>query len=130
MTNPTNDRGSSWVTDPLNHLGYGPFPVTVTTWIITFFIGDPYKPSFTTVTGRGPHPMYIQKRWVGLEKCPLSELNDHDLQLSFASRFGPSRNPTLGFQTANVRRHDWTPKTYLKTPKPQEVFGRLGRPVR
>ena len=30
-----------------------PLPVTVTTRIITFLAGDPYKPSFATVTGRG-----------------------------------------------------------------------------
>ena len=34
-------------------IGCGPLPVTVTTRIITFSIRDPYKPSFTTVTGRG-----------------------------------------------------------------------------
>ena len=34
--------------------------ITVTTKIITFLIGNPYKPSFTTVTVRGPHPRYIQ----------------------------------------------------------------------
>ncbi len=37
-----------------------PFPVTVTTTkIITFSVGDPYKPFCTTVTGRGPHPRYV-----------------------------------------------------------------------
>ena len=34
---------------------YGPLPVTVTTRTITFLVGNPYKPSFATVTGRGPH---------------------------------------------------------------------------
>ena len=29
-----------------------------TTKIITFLIGNPYKPSFTTATVRGPHPRY------------------------------------------------------------------------
>ena len=38
--------------------GYGPLTVTVTTWIITFLGGNPYKPSFATVTVRGPHPKY------------------------------------------------------------------------
>ena len=40
--------------------GCGPLPVTVTTRIITFLIGNPYKPSFATVTGRGPHPVRFQ----------------------------------------------------------------------
>ena len=44
----------------LNHLwlGYGPFPVTVTTRIIPSLVGNPYKPLFATVTGKGPHPIY------------------------------------------------------------------------
>ena len=28
----------------------------VTTWIIPFFVGNPYKPSFVTVTGWGGRP--------------------------------------------------------------------------
>ena len=35
------------------YLGTTPHPVTVTTRIITFLIGNPYKPSFVTVTGWG-----------------------------------------------------------------------------
>ena len=27
-------------------------------WIITFLVGNPYKPLFATVTGKGPHPIY------------------------------------------------------------------------
>ena len=38
-----------------------PHPVTVTTRIITFLVGDPYKPSFATATGRGDNPRYIFK---------------------------------------------------------------------
>ncbi len=34
------------------YLGLSPFPVTVTTRIITFLVGDPYKPSFATVRGQ------------------------------------------------------------------------------
>ena len=41
------------------YVGCGPLPVTVTTRIITFLVGNPYKPSFTTVTVRGPYPMYM-----------------------------------------------------------------------
>ena len=40
------------------NLGVAPLTVTVTTRIITFLVGNPYKPSFPTVTGRGPHPSY------------------------------------------------------------------------
>ena len=41
------------------YIGLSPLPVTVTTKIITFLVGDPYKPSFATVTGRGDDPRYI-----------------------------------------------------------------------
>ena len=44
----------------LHYVGCGPLTVTVTTRIITFLVGDPYKPSFTTVTVRGPYPNYMQ----------------------------------------------------------------------
>ena len=40
------------------YLGCGPLTVTVTTRIITFLVGDPYKPSFTTVPVRGPPQVY------------------------------------------------------------------------
>ncbi len=35
-----------------------PHPVTVTTRIITYLVGNPYKPSFATVTGWGVVPIY------------------------------------------------------------------------
>ncbi len=38
-----------------------PLPVTVTTRIVTFLVGDPYKPSFATVTGRGDNPKYTHE---------------------------------------------------------------------
>ena len=41
------------------YVGLSPLPVTVTTRIITFLVGDPYKPSFATVTGRGNNPKYM-----------------------------------------------------------------------
>ena len=41
------------------YIGTTPLPVTVTTRIVTFLIGNPYKPSFTTVTGWGVDLMYI-----------------------------------------------------------------------
>ena len=39
--------------DILIYLRSTPHPVTVTTRIITFLVGDPYKPPFVTVTGWG-----------------------------------------------------------------------------
>ena len=39
-----------------------PHRIPVTTKIIICLIGNPYKPSFTTVTVRGPHPKCESKR--------------------------------------------------------------------
>ena len=41
------------LTKTWRYLGLSPCPVTVTTRIITFLVGNPYKHSFVTVTGRG-----------------------------------------------------------------------------
>ena len=40
------------------YLGLSPFPVVVTTGILTLLIGDPYRPSFATVTGKGHTSIY------------------------------------------------------------------------
>ena len=40
-----------------------PCPVRVTTRIILFLVGHPYKPSFATVTGRGGNPSYNLICW-------------------------------------------------------------------
>ena len=41
------------------YLGLSPLPVRVTTRIITFLVGNPYKPSFPLLLGRGDNPIYI-----------------------------------------------------------------------
>ena len=41
-----------------HNLGVAPLPVRVTTRIITFLVGNPYKASFATVTGWGVDPNY------------------------------------------------------------------------
>ena len=48
MTNRLKLLGITWVVPPPR--------MPVTTRIITFLVGDPYKPSFATVTGRGDNP--------------------------------------------------------------------------
>ena len=53
------------------YFGYGPFPVTVTTRIITVLVGNPCKPLFATVTGKGPHTTYIINQHCSLVR-PLS----------------------------------------------------------
>ena len=43
------------------YLGYVPLPrMPVTTRIITFLVGNPYKPSFATITGKGDNPKYTR----------------------------------------------------------------------
>ena len=58
-TNPQNETTfSSW------WLGCPPIPVTVTTRITMFLVGDPYKPSFATFTGRGDNSSWwFQTIW-------------------------------------------------------------------
>ena len=57
-----------------------PHPVTVTTRIITFLVGNPYKPSFATVTGWGVDPRYTNSFDVG---NPFSEQHNF--------KFGPKQ---------------------------------------
>ena len=60
---PHSGRNVDKYFHPMEHLGVyfrsTPHPITVTTRIITFLVGNPYKPSFATVTGWGVDPMYI-----------------------------------------------------------------------
>ena len=51
------------------YIGLPPLPVRVTTRIITFLVGDPYKPSFATVTGKGDNPRYRHRCKVNLCIC-------------------------------------------------------------
>ena len=54
--------GQSWQASDKQTLGgvvYDPFPVTMTTRIIPFLLGNPYKPLFVTVTGRWPYPREV-----------------------------------------------------------------------
>ena len=43
------------------YIGLSPLPVRVTTRIITFLVGNPYKPSFPLLLGGGT-TQYIDKR--------------------------------------------------------------------
>ena len=46
------------------YLGCCPLPVTVTTRIVIFLVGDSYKPSFATATGRGAtSKVYLTNAW-------------------------------------------------------------------
>ena len=40
--------------------GLSPFPVIVTTRFFLCLVGDSYKPSFATITGKGDNPKYAQ----------------------------------------------------------------------
>ena len=61
--NPKKDEddegcGVPMVGNSIVYIRSTPHPVTVTTRIITFLVGNPYKPSFATVTGWGVDPKY------------------------------------------------------------------------
>ena len=40
-----------------------------------FLVGDPYKPSFATVTVRGPHPKYITVSAVSVAKVNSKQID-------------------------------------------------------
>ena len=69
----SNYKGSlltnRYPTGIMEYIGCGPLRVTVTIRIITFLVGDPYKPSFPTVTGRGPYPTNITNITRVLNHC-------------------------------------------------------------
>ncbi len=44
-------------------IGLSPFSVIVTTRIVSCLVGNPYKPSFATITGKGDNPIYIYILW-------------------------------------------------------------------
>ena len=48
LSGPLQMSENKWV-----KVGFSPFPVIVTTRIITFLVGNPYKPSFPLLLGRG-----------------------------------------------------------------------------
>ena len=53
-------------------VGTTPHPVTVTTRIITFLVGNPYKPSFATVTGWGVDLRYLFVNIGDLKNYPVT----------------------------------------------------------
>ncbi len=92
-------------------VGCGPLTLTVTTKIITFLIGNPYKPSFTTVTVRGPDPKYqyfikhLARMWIIARTCAAT--------LGFKGcyhviRFIPVENKALGAEWSGHPMHHCT----------------------
>ena len=62
------------------YFGCGPLPVTVTTRNITYLVGDSYKPSFATVTGRG-HTQCIL--YTNLDGSKIRRWNRNQFRLVF-----------------------------------------------
>ncbi len=56
----------------LPYVGLSPFPVIVTTRIISCLVGDSYKPSFATITGKGDNPR--QSDLAGIILASLAEV--------------------------------------------------------
>ncbi len=67
---PTSQKetDTKWQALCVLYIGLFPCPVTVTTRIIIFLVGDPYKPSFATVTGRGTTQIYIRYYQISLDR--------------------------------------------------------------
>ena len=77
-----------------------PLPrMPVTTRIIIFLVGDPYKPSFATVTGRGDNPINIHfwnfcLKMISRKTC----LKDFDKVFFVGLLLGPVQNGGKTFQ--------------------------------
>ena len=74
-----------------------PHRIPVTTRIITFLIGNPYKPAFTTVTGRGPYPSYTLVFQIPCEDRRLGAPHSHLLRIkAFRGSFHTDRHKVFG----------------------------------
>ena len=60
-------------------------PATVDTRIVIFLVGDPYKPSFATVTGRGDNPRHSHSWNWSLKKTHPCDMPN--LELTFPWRY-------------------------------------------
>ena len=73
--NPQNHIKSLGIYSIYTYFRSTPRPVTVTTRIITYLVGNPYKPSFATVTGWGVDPTHTvwihisNKHVAGKKRC-------------------------------------------------------------
>ena len=56
-------RNITWAWHTTLYFGFSPFPVVVTTRIVSCLVGDSYKPSFARITGKGDNPNYTQIMW-------------------------------------------------------------------
>ena len=82
-------------------LGCSLLPVTVTTWIVTFLVRDPCKPSFSTVTGRGQH--------ISIYMCIYNlYLQGDGFDTRFLWSFDRQKSPQIGsFVTMVLRCTFW-----------------------
>ena len=74
---PTSNSTNKISTAKCVLVGCGPLPVTVTTRISPFLVGNPYKPSFVTVTGWGVDRMY----WKQTDRLPSQKRNRQNHQV-------------------------------------------------
>ncbi len=88
-------------------LGLSPLPVTVTTRIITFLIGYPYKPSFATITGRGGCP----------PKPSSKKQKNNSILPTFTTRLKPACKLPRKHSKASVDS-SWPPKASSKVRPP------------
>ncbi len=121
----------------LPYIGCGPLPVAVTTRIITFLVGDRYKPSFHTVTSHinlllaggfnclfaptwGNDPIWLAHRfhWVAknqhLEKC-LGVSYDLDFSSIWLNRVSGAQKPLKTTEKETV--------LFFKSPTVVKIWG-------
>ena len=90
------------------YLGLSPFAVVVTNRILTLLVGDPYKPSFATVIGKGTNPKDE------LTSCCMTRCLGIDTQNScFLKWKSPCTKPIIFFNMG-VSKNRGTPKWMVK----------------
>ncbi len=78
--------------------------------IITCLVGDPYKPSFPTITERGAHTQVIPYRSIAVSTSQFCQLKSWNLTASWTNAELPAieiyRTQKLGFfQCSRISRH-------------------------
>ena len=95
----TADSWLEWFLGHYIYLRSTPHPVTVTTRIVTFLVGNPYKPSFATVTGWGVDPIYT-----------LPFLIANATECCYSTRVEPGKTSVV----PRSKPSEWTPHPHKK----------------
>ena len=105
------------------YLGLSPLPVIVTTRIITFLVGNPYKPSFPLLLGGGTTQMIPQNgsTWRVSPGVPPFKKADKIYYMEIDVTYLQSKNWQLIFSPKSVSLPNLEPpKPTTKTPPPKK----------